>query len=167
MTIFNILNEVYSWHCAAALCLYNFGMLQQKRAQQNTQTTTLHCASYKYLCTSGKHDGVAAQHCSGTGQSFKLSILLLACIACAEPHLLSPMHQSCGSSLWERTENTEPRHAGQSHMLLLNMHAQKRRMIYRPIHLIFLQHSLVVSGTTLLQAKKTSTCAQSNIFFQS
>lgn len=60
MTIFNILNAVYSWNCVAALCLYNFGLFQQKRAQllQNTHTTTLH---------RGKQDGVAAQHCSGTG----------------------------------------------------------------------------------------------------
>ena len=40
MTIYNILNAVCSWNCVAALCLYNFGLVQQKRAQllQNTHT---------------------------------------------------------------------------------------------------------------------------------
>lgn len=61
------------------------------------------------------------------------------------------MHQSCGSGVWERTENAEPRHAGQSHMLLLNMHAQKGVLhldLYT--HIFFLPHSLAVSGRHLL-----------------
>lgn len=180
MKIFNILNAVNSWNCEAALCLYNFGMFQQKSAQllQNTHThtTTLHRTSCKYPRTSGKQDGTAAQHCSGTGQSFQLSILMLPCTVCIESHLLSPMHQSCGSGVWERTENAKPRHAGQSHMLLLNMHAPKGVVcIDLYMYIIFLQHSLVVSGrhllfessiySTLLQTKKTSTCARNNIFF--